>query len=447
MADAVDVDALKRIVGPTQVLEGGELTAAHCIDWTGRFRGHTPAVVRPGDVDEVAAVLAHCNERGVAVVPQGGNTGLVGGSVPLDGELVLSLRRLRGLGEVDLGAGQLTVGAGATLAEVQDHVHGTAWEVGLDLGARMSATLGGMVATNAGGMRVLRHGTTRHQLIGAEAVTAEGSVLRHLAPLVKDNTGYFLPSLLCGSEGTLAVVSALRLRLVPRAAERVVALVACPTLADALELTTALRLQVAEIEAIEAVIGDSLALVCEQLDLPHPFAGTAAEVFVVTEAAGRVDPTEAVAAVVGDREAHVASDPVRRAALWAYRERMAEAIATVGVPHKLDVTLPHGELAGFVDLVEDVVRPGRLHLFGHLGDGNLHVNVTGLDPADESVDERVLGLVSSLGGSISAEHGIGRHKRNWLHLNRSPEEIGAFRAIKRALDPNGILNPGVLLPA
>jgi len=198
------IDELRSIVGPQHVLVDDDLRAGYEVDWTGRFKGSTPAVVRPGSVDEVAAVLRICADAGVAIVPQGGNTGLVGGGVPLHGEIVLSLRRLQAIEPVDVLAAQVTAGAGATLGAVQDAATGADLLFGVDLSARDSATIGGMVATNAGGLHHMRHGSMRANVLGVEAVLADGSIVRRLSGLVKDNTGYDLASLLCGSEGTLA---------------------------------------------------------------------------------------------------------------------------------------------------------------------------------------------------------------------------------------------------
>jgi FAD/FMN-containing dehydrogenase len=445
-------EALEAVVGGDHVLVDPELIGAHEVDWTGRFHGATPAVVRPADTAEVAAVLAVCDTARIAVTPQGGNTGLVGGGVPLHGEIVLSTRRLDEVGPVDEVSSQVTAGAGATLESVQRHVaeHGLAY--GVDLAARGSATVGGTVATNAGGVHVLRWGTTRRQLVGIEAVTADGRVLRHLDGLVKDNTGYDLAGLLCGSEGTLAVVTAARLALVPRHPGRVVALCAFGDVATAVAVTAAVRRQVEELDAAEVFLADGLDLVCEITGRPHPFA-TGYPVHVLFEASGPADPTESLAAALGDQsgvlDVAVATEAHRREELWAYREEHTLAVNSLGPPHKLDVTLPLRALAAFMEAVPGVVAavaPGaRCWMFGHVGDGNVHVNVTGVDPDDETVDDAVLRLVVASGGSISAEHGIGTAKQRWLSLQRSPEELAVFRAIKDALDPNGILNPHALL--
>ena len=447
-----DLDVLRAIVGPDQVLTDPDVRASYELDWTRRFRGQATAVVRPASADDVVAIVRVCAERRWPIVPQGGNTGLVGGSVPVDGGIVLSTSRMAEVCEIDLEAAQVTVEAGVTLAALAESLRGTGWELGVDLGARESATIGGMVATNAGGIRVLRYGSMRANVVGVEAVLGDGSSVRRLGGLVKDNTGYDLAGLLCGSEGTLGVVTAARLRLVPAWPDRLTAWVRCSSWADAVALAARARREVDGLDGLEAVDAAGLALVRDVHGVEDPLGDLDAgggEVGLLIEWAGRGSPPDSLGDLLGDRPHAVASEPATRARLWALREQQTESIARSGVPHKLDVTLPLARLAGFTDAVRAevaLVAPGaRLFLFGHVGDGNLHVNVLGPDPDDPAVDDAVLALVSRSGGSISAEHGIGRLKAAALHLSRSPEEIAAFRALKAALDPAGILNPGVLL--
>jgi FAD/FMN-containing dehydrogenase len=232
---------LRAAVGERHCLTDPDLRASYETDWTRRFSGSALAVVRPGSTDEVAAVLRACASADVGVVPQGGNTGMVGGSVPRGGEVVVSLLRLDAIEPLDADAGEVTVGAGATLAAVQAAAGAGGWEVGVDLGARDTATIGGMVATNAGGVNVLRHGTMRDQLIGFEAVLADGSVISRLPGMPKDNTGYDLGGLLAGSEGTLAVITRIRLRLVPRLAHRAVGVIGFDDAPSAVAAAAGLR--------------------------------------------------------------------------------------------------------------------------------------------------------------------------------------------------------------
>ncbi len=440
---------LEGIVGEDHVLVEASARRPFEVDWSGRFVGWTPLVVRPGTTAEVAAVVAACAGAGAAVVSQGGNTGLVGGSVPLQGEVVLSLRRLDHLGPVDPVSAQVTVGAGVTLASLAAQVapHGLAF--GVDIGPRTQATIGGMVATNAGGLRFVRHRGMRQQVVGIEAVLADGSVLRHLGGLEKDNTGYDLAGLLCGSEGTLAVVTAARLRLVVPPSAPVVALVGFASVLDAVAALAELRHRVV-LEAAELVLADGLALVAAVLGVASPLAAPfGAALLLEWDGAGRTggDP---LVGLSGATEVVTATDADHRRALWVLREHHAEAVATLGPPaHKLDVTLPLSRLGSFVESIREelLARADVDHvvLWGHIADGNIHVNVVGPDPADDAVDDLVLRRVADEGGSISAEHGIGTAKRRWLSLTRSPVERRTFAAIKSALDPAGILNPGVLL--
>jgi len=445
------VRGLVGVVGASQVLTDADVLAAYAVDWSRRFSGAALAVVRPADTDEVAAVVRACVEARVPVLAQGGNTGLVGGSVPAaDGPapVILSTRRLTRLDDVDELAGQVTAGAGVVLADLHRHVSDAGWEYGVDLAARDSATVGGTVATNAGGIRVCCHGMTRAQVVGVEAVLPDGSVVSHLGGLPKDNTGYDLTGLLVGSEGTLGVVTAARLRLVRPATASAVALIGVRDAADALDLARSAVPRGVRLLAAEILDAAMLRHVCDVASLPWPLAGPSDHVLLLeTES-----PHDGALAMdlPDDRDAVVALDAADRARFWSYRERAAEATAVLGVPHRFDVSVPMG---GWDALVADLTaRLRRLEgitevlVFGHLADGNLHVEVLGPEPDDERADAVVLGTVAEHRGSISAEHGVGRAKAAYLHLSRSPAEIAAMRAVKGALDPLGLFNPGALLP-
>jgi FAD/FMN-containing dehydrogenase len=453
------VKALREATGAAQVLTDADLRAGYETDWTRRWHGSAVAVVRPASTDAVAAVLDACRRFGAAVIPQGGNTGLVGGSVPRTAadrpQVVLSLARLDDVEAVDEAAGEVTVGAGVTLGRLQGHVRAAGYGFGVDLGARDSATLGGMIATNAGGIQVMRHGPMRSQLVGVEAVLADGSVVRRLPGLVKDNTGYHLPSLLAGSEGTLAVVTRARLRIVTLLPRRAVALLAIDGAGEAVEVTAGLRRRLPDLLAAELFFDDGMALVLRHAGGGRPFRESH-PAYLLVEAEGTADPTDQLAAAIEAagplvRDALLASDPPARERLWRLRERHTESINAEGVPHKLDVAVPIGQLARYAEAVRTAVAelaPGaRTYLYGHVGDGNLHVNVLGPPPEDEAVDGAVLRLAIEMGGTISAEHGIGVAKTAWLEPDRGQADVAAMRAIKRALDPEGVLNPGVLFPA
>jgi FAD/FMN-containing dehydrogenase len=447
------------LVGQAHVLTEPDVVASYTADWTGRWHGQANLVVRPATTKEVAEVVRLCASTGAAIVPQGGNTGLVGGGVPAASSerltVVLSLTRLTELDPIDEAAAQVTVGAGVPLSLLQREVaaSGTGLAFPVDLAARDTATIGGMIATNAGGVHVVRYGGMRSQVVGVEAVLADGSVISRLDGLVKDNTGYDLSQLLIGSEGTLGVVTRARLRLVPALPVRYAALMGLPDTAAVVKLVARFRREAPALEAAEVFYPEGLELVIDYAGLPAPFTRRWGA-YLLVECAGRddsvLDQLAGVASDLGDAAA-VGLDPPARQRLWAYRERHTEAVNTLGVPHKLDVTLPLGHLAEFEAAVRRVVHDrapqAALIIWGHIGDGNLHVNVIGPPAEDNTVDDAVLQLVATLGGSISAEHGIGRAKVRWLPLTRSTVEIDVMRKIKSALDPSEMLNPGVLFPA
>lgn len=417
------------IVGSDHLLTDPQLRAPYETDWTRRFTGRARAVVRPADTAQVAAVIRACAEHHVPVVTQGGNTGLVGGSVPRgDGaQVVLSTRRLDTVTEVDVARREVVAGAGTTIAALQARAETAGLAYGVDLASRDSATVGGTVATNAGGLHVVRHGTSGAQVRGLEAVLADGSVVSRLDPPPQDNAGYDLPRLLVGSEGTLAVITAARLRLVPRSGPGCVVLIGCADIGAAVALLPAEGLRAAEV-----MLATGVDLVRRVAGLPQPLP-TAWPVYLLLETDEPPDLPETVEAVVDPR-------------LWAYRERHTEAISTLGVPHKMDVCLPLDRLSAFLTGLPAAVAPYDVFVFGHLAMGNLHVNVIGPAPDDDTVDETVLRLAAEHGGSIAAEHGIGVAKVQVLGLARSPAEIGVMARIKRAFDPDALLNPGVLLP-
>ncbi len=445
------LDALRAAVGPEHVLTEADLTGSYETDWTRRFTGRAACVVRPADTAQVAEVVRTCAEHAVTLVLQGGNTGLVGAGVPAGGEVLLSLARLTSLDDVDVDAGQVTVGAGVTLAAIQAHARAAGLDFGVDLAARDSATAGGLAATNAGGIRVLRYGSMDAQVAGLEAVLADGSVLTRLTGLAKDNTGYDLVRLLVGSEGTLGVITRLRLRLVPQLRERAVALVAVDGVPGALSVLRQLKPLLPDLSAAELFLADGLDLVCSKLGMSRPFPEQH-PAYLVVECAGAVDPTDqmvdALSEVDGLLDATVAKDAPTRRALWDYREKHTEAISLAGVPVKLDVCLPLGALTEFVDglpaAVEQVAPGARVVLFGHLNEGNLHVNVLDTGEAGDAVTTVVLERVAAYAGSISSEHGVGRSKAAYLGLSRSPVEVAVMRSVKQALDPRGLLSPGVL---
>ncbi|MEO7398465.1 MAG: FAD-binding oxidoreductase, partial [Ilumatobacteraceae bacterium] len=288
---------LTAIVGQRDVLVDRDIVASYESDWTGRFAGTACLVVRPADTAAAAEVMSCCARHGVPVCTQGGNTGLVGGSVPRGGEVVLSTVRMTVMEPVDALAGQVTAGAGVTLAALQAHASSSGLAYGVDFAARDSATVGGMIATNAGGIHVLRYGSTRHQVLGLEVVLADGSIISRMGGLVKDNSGYDLASLIVGSEGTLAVITRARLRLVAHQPARVVALLATASTEDALSLFVTLRNRMSSLTAAEIVYADGVDLVCAHSGMAPPFARRH-PVTMIVECADSVDPTDALAAAL-----------------------------------------------------------------------------------------------------------------------------------------------------
>ena len=446
------IDDLRHVVGSDHVLSDPGLRASYETDWTRRWHGESLCVVRPASTSEVAGIVTACAAAAVPIVPQGGNTGLAGGSVPGGGlPVIVSLRRLTEMSDVNPTSGQVTVSAGCILEAVQQTAAGNGWEVGIDLASRASATIGGMIATNAGGTRVLRNGMMRRRVVGVEAVLATGEVVRSMRGLGKDNTGYDLIGLMCGSEGTLGIVTGAILQLVPARTHRMVALIGLESLETAVETLTSLRPMLPSLDAVEYLSAECMDLVCSHAGLAPPLTRPHGA-YLVLECAGSIDPAPEMAAALAALDSvAVGDDSVTRERLWAYRESLTESISGRGIPRKLDLTLPLDRMAAFESalqaLVTERAADAEVFMFGHLGDGGLHVNiVTAADPDDLSLDEAVLRLAAESGGSVSAEHGIGRAKVPFLGFGRSETEIATMRRIKRALDPAGILNPGVIFP-
>lgn len=454
---ALSPSGLQAIVGAPHVLLDDDATAGYLTDWTRRWTGAADAVVRPRTTDEVAAVVALCAEHSVDICAQGGNTGLVGGSVPPGMRtgnrplIVLSTQRMTDIDDVDTVGRCVGAQAGATVDSLDRAAsrHGLMFPV--DLAARESATAGGIVATNAGGVRMIRHGNTRAQVLGIEAVLADGRVLRRWTSLVKDNVGYDLPGLLTGSEGTLAVITRVLFRLATPPSSTSVLVAAIDRVDDAGALLGELARRGLVIEAAEIMTDDGVALVHEH-GLRRPVT-TPASYYVLIEVSGTGDVEPEVLDVLAASsvvlDAVVEPGPAR--ALWAVREQHTESIArSTSTPVvKLDVSVPIRALSSLMTdvaaLAETFDHPCRPILFGHVGDGNIHVNLLDVPESDvEEVTGRVFGVVAALGGSISAEHGIGRAKVPFIGLGRSDVDLATMRAIKDALDPAGMLNPGVL---
>ena len=356
---------LAEVVGSEHVLTDGDVTAGYARDWTGRFQGEARLVVRPGDTDQVARVVARCADADAPIVPQGGNTGLVGGSVPRARPMVvLSTARLTALGAVDTGAQQVTLGAAVTLARWRAHARAAGADAPVDFASRDSATVGGAVATNAGGSRVVRFGTMRSQVAGLTAVLADGSVVGSLAGLPKETVGLHWPSLLAGSEGTLGVITAVRLRVVPWYRHTATAMVTTRSLADAVAVLAGLRSSVPHLDAVELVLPEAMALVADHLgaEPPVPSPGPAGA-YLVVECADHADPTDELIGALADRpdvvDAAVTTEGPARERLVAFRDRITESIGAQGVPLKLDVAVPVARLDELLVAVRALDRRPR----------------------------------------------------------------------------------------
>lgn len=442
MPDASTDDPLIAVltkVAPTTA--DPDICATHGTDWTRRFSGPVRAVVRPTSAGEVAAVLQRCNDAGAPVIPQGGNTGLVGGSVPGPHDepaVILSTVGLTAVGDVDPLGRSVTVGAGVTIADLHRHAESAGLVYGVDLASRDSATIGGTVATNAGGIRVCAYGMTRAQVMGVECVLADGTTASRLVGLPKDNTGYDIAALLTGSEGTLGVITAVRVRLHTPPPPTMVLLAGVETLHGALALARSVVPESAVLMGAEVVDAASLDLICEYSGLPRPLER--AWPYLLLVEASDLEPPDDLDAIAG-------VDAADHRRLWRYREEASEAASAQGVVHKIDLSVPHANLDALADGVRALAPPqAKVSIFGHLADGNLHIEIAGVEPGDEALDRAVLDLTTSLGGAVSAEHGVGRAKSAWLGLSRSPADVAVMRRIKDALDPVGILNPGAVLP-
>lgn len=453
------VDELIEIAGGSHVSTEPAVIVGYCTDWTGHLGGLALAVVRPADASEVAAVLSACVRHGVAVIPQGGNTGLVQGGVPERDTsapvIIISTVRLNTIEPVDELSGQVTVGAGATLADVQRAAHAVGWEYAIDLAARDSATIGGTVATNAGGIHVIAYGMTRAQVTGIQAALPlpAPTLIDHLGGLTKDNTGYDLAGALAGSEGTLAVITAVRVKLHRPMGRTSLALIGTDSYDTALRLISSAVRPGIRVRAAELMDRFGLEITLGLFGQSSPLAREH-EVVLLLEIADGGDASGFVADELSERDVVIAIEAANQEQLWGLRERHTEAYSAfctqqgLPAPHKLDVSIPLERLADCARSLNDRVRvhPGvvAFGMFGHAGDGNLHVQACGPAADDKSVTELILHIVAECGGSVSAEHGIGRMKAKWLPLSRSPHEIAVMRAIKGAWDPTGVMNPGVL---
>lgn len=460
------LDAVRAAVGPSNVLTEGDLSAWE-VDWRKRYRGRALAVVRPATAAEVAAVVKACVAHGCSIVTQGGNTGLVGGSVPdaSGKQVLLSMARMNQIRAIDAANATMTVDAGCVLQTVQEAAAARNFLFPLSLGAEGSCTIGGNLATNAGGTQVLRYGTARELCLGVEIVTACGHIWDGLSGLRKDNTGYDLRDLFIGSEGTLGIITGAVLKLYPLPAAQMTALATTPSLDAAVALLERSRSRLdAGLTAFEVMGEAALSLARRHFpSLPHvvppaPWTVLLEQSDAESAAHARSRFENLLEAALADGvilDAAVAHSVEQSRVMWQLRESIPLAQAQEGLNIKHDIALPVSRIARFVadtDAALAALSPGvRIINFGHLGDGNLHYNVQApvgmaaeqfLLEHEAAVNATVYDAVAAHTGTISAEHGIGQLRRGELVQRKSPVALGMMRAIKSALDPAGLLNPG-----
>jgi FAD/FMN-containing dehydrogenase len=437
------------LVGASHVSTDPDVLAGRSVDHTGRYRGHASALVRPGSADEVAEVLRVCRDAGTHVTIQGGRTSLVAGTVPEHDDVLLSTERLCAISDVDTTERRIEVGAGATLAAVQRAASAAGLVFGVDLAARDTATVGGMASTNAGGLRTVRYGNMGNQVIGLDVALPDGSVVRRHSRVRADNTGYDLPALFVGAEGTLGVITALDLRLHPDPPHRVTVVCGFEELGALVDAGRLFR-DLDGIAALELIDGRASALADEHLGVAAPVHG---DWMLLVELASDHDQTERLAdALEGVRtcgEPAVGVDLAAQQRLWRVRESVSEVVGLYGPPVKFDVSLPLSAVAAFARDADALLQrraPDAVGvLFGHIGEGNLHLNVLRCDEEQErDLYSATMELIAECGGNVSSEHGVGSRKRRYVGMSREAADIAAMRTLKTAFDPTGYLNAAVL---
>lgn len=461
---------LRAIVGASAVIDDRDAAAPYLVDWRERYFGAALAIVKPASTDEVSRVICVCARRRVPIVPQGGNTGLAGGATPLtDGQdIVLNLSRMNRVRDLDPADNTITVEAGCILQRIQEAASAADRLFPLSLASQGSCQIGGNLATNAGGVHVLRYGNMRDLVLGLEVVLPDGRTWNGLRALRKDNSGYDLKQLFIGGEGTLGVITAAVLKLFPRPRVSIVCWVAFASVAGAIELLSALRGRFGErVSAFEIVGMPALDLVLKHIPSARNPLSTAAEWFGLLELSDSFDGYDLASAVESELsdaarkglicDAAIAHSHAQADAFWALRESISEAQKLEGISIKHDIAVPVSRTPAFLERADVALRRAfpdlRIVAFGHLGDGNLHYNLSKPESASNAtfiaetgqVNRIVHDLVGELGGSISAEHGLGQLRREEILRYKSALEMELMKAVKTALDPTGLFNRGKLL--
>ncbi|TDG12828.1 FAD-binding oxidoreductase [Seongchinamella unica] len=448
------IEQLRNIVGDKGLLTGDDVSSRPNESW-GRGSCPARAIVRPASTEELSAVMKLCHAQGQTVVPWGGLTGLVDAITCREEDVVISLERMNTIEHIDAEAGVMTVQAGVVLQPVHEAANDAGWQFAVDFGARGSAQIGGMIGTNAGGNSVVRYGMMREQVLGLEVVMADGTVISSMNEMLKNNTGYDLKQLFIGSEGTLGIVTRAVLRLRPQARSVQTAFVALDSFADVAGLLRRLGVELeGKLSAFEVMWRNFYHFMTEEsgkhqavLPTNHPYY-----VLLESEGADPVREEEQFMAVLGTlmEEGHVADAVIcqssqQAAQLWAMRDDVETLIHATFPPAIFDISLPIREMESYVDDLASTLAeryPGtRMVTFGHLGDGNIHL---GIGPVEDkhAIESLVYERLGQVGGSVSAEHGIGLEKREFLPHSRSPEELAVMRTLKQSLDPGNLLNPG-----
>ncbi|QCO55387.1 FAD-binding oxidoreductase [Pseudorhodobacter turbinis] len=453
------LEMLRSICGDSAVLTGADM-AGYASDWRDMFHGKPLCVLRPANTAEVAKSVVACVGAGVGIVPQGGNTGLAGGATPDDSgrQVVISLDRMTAIRRIDSIGMTVELEAGVILQTAKEAAAAENRLLPISLAAEGSARIGGLIATNAGGVDVLRYGMTRGLVLGLEVVLPDGQVLHRLRHLRKDNAGYDLKQLFIGSEGSLGIITAAVLRLVPLPRHRTTALISVPDIAAAVRLYARAQDDIGEaLSAFELISGDGLALVATHMGQEAPVKG--ADWYLLIEAGSSLPGLRTAMETLMEAafeegwatDGVLAESEAQADGLWSLRESLTEAEGKAGGAIKHDLSVPIPEIADFLQetgkMLRSMVPEARLNIFGHLGDGNLHYNVMNVAKADSArVNTAVHDMVARYNGSISAEHGLGQYRTaEWARLATPPEHDLTHR-IKRALDPMGVMNPGKVVP-
>ncbi len=466
MPNADALAAIRAAVGDKGVVEGDD-KAPFLSEWRGRWPGEAAMIVTPASTQEVSAVVKICAERNIAITPQGGNTGLVGGQIPFGDEILLSLKRMRRIRDVSALNNTMTVDAGLTLAEAQMAASDVARLFPLSIGSEGSCQIGGAISTNAGGVNVLRYGNMRDLVLGLEAVTPNGEIWNGLKRLRKDNTGYDLKQLLIGGEGTLGIVTGAVLKLFPQPADVVTACAGVKSADDAVALLSfAQGVTGGAATSFELMSRRCVELVLKHIPDTRDPLGDVHSWYVLMEfssgqQSGLRKAIETMLAGAFDQnligDATIADSAAHAAMLWRIRHSISEAINGEGLGARHDVSVATSDIPAFLEKADAEVAamaPGaRVVAFGHIGDGNIHYDVIPPDGAGKNalddkrpiIEKAVYDVIDRFDGSISAEHGIGRHRRDTLAKRKSAIELEMMRAIKNALDPKGIMNPGKML--